>query len=142
MIERLLEATQPSGGTARIDQRIRDRLVENGFVHMMRTGKRREQSIVREQLEGAHVQFAIAAQRVAQSAFGFGEGRRIENDEIVLGFRLFRRAQELKDVLLDPIDGQFVALSVFSGAGDISALASTAVTFAAPARAQASANAP
>ncbi len=37
MIERLLEATQAASRAARIDQRIRDRLIENGFVHVMRT---------------------------------------------------------------------------------------------------------
>jgi hypothetical protein len=48
------------------------------------------------------VQFAVTAQRVAQSAFSFCKRRRIENDQIILRARFFSRAQELKDVLLNP----------------------------------------
>jgi len=69
MIQCLLEATEPAGRPTRVDQRVGDRLVENGLAHMMRTGERREQSAARKQLERAHVQLAISAQGVAQSAF-------------------------------------------------------------------------
>ena len=112
MIERLLETTQPAGRAPRVDERVRDRLVENTFAHVMRAGERCQQSIMREQLERAHVQLAIPAQRVAQSAFRFREGRRVENDEIVFRLRLFRAAQKLKHVLLDPVDAQRIALRI------------------------------
>jgi hypothetical protein len=45
MIECLFEATQPARGSPRVDERIRDGLVENGFAHMIRAGKCRKQSI-------------------------------------------------------------------------------------------------
>ena len=70
----------------------------------MRAGKGREQSIFREELEGADVQLVITAQRVAQAAFGFRERRRIENDQVILGAVLFRRAQKREHVLFDPLD--------------------------------------
>ncbi len=69
----------------------------------MRTGKGREQSILREQLERAHMQLAITAHRIVQAAFRFRERRRIENDQIVLRFRFFCRAQKAKHILLDPV---------------------------------------
>src|SRR2546421_6653724 len=58
------------------------------------------------------MQFAIAAQRVAQSAFGFRERRWIENDQVILVFRFFSRAQELKNILFDPFYVQLIALRV------------------------------
>ncbi len=118
MIERLLETTQPAGGPACIDQRVRNRLVEKGFAHVMRAGKSCEYSVAREELECPHVQLAIAAQRVVQSAFRFRERRGIENNQIVFGFGFLRRAHELKYVLFNPVDAQFVARSVSLRARD------------------------
>src|SRR6478752_5240165 len=82
MIERLFEMAQPSRRAARIDERVCHHLFENLRPDVMRTGKGGEHSVRRKQIEGAHMQFSIAAQSVVQSAFGFREGRRIENDEI------------------------------------------------------------
>ena len=65
MVERLLETMQLPRRSTRIDQRVRDRLVKDGLVHVVRAGKRRENSSVREQLERSDVQFVVAAQRVA-----------------------------------------------------------------------------
>jgi len=45
MIERLFETSQPPGRTSRIDQCIRDHLVEDFATDMMRAGKRGEQSV-------------------------------------------------------------------------------------------------
>ena len=47
MIERLLEALEFSRRTARIDQRIGDRLGKCIFAYVMRTGKCGEQTIFR-----------------------------------------------------------------------------------------------
>src|SRR3954453_9296930 len=112
MIERLLETTQAPGGAPRIDQRIRDCLGERRFADMMRTGKRREQTIARQQLERAHVQLAIPAHGIVETALGFRERWRIEHDEVVLGLGLLRRAEELKNVLLNPLHLQTVPLRV------------------------------
>src|SRR3954452_5680201 len=99
MIERLFESFQASGRASRIDQVIRDRLLENGFANVVRTRERREHSIFREQLERADVQLPISAKGVAQAALGFRERRRIENDEVVFRAAFLRRAQERENVL-------------------------------------------
>src|ERR1700686_5754184 len=62
------------------------------------------------------MEFAVTAQRIAQSAFRFRERRWIENDQVVLRFCFFGAAKECKNVLLDPADFQSVPLRVaFSG---------------------------
>ena len=66
-----------------------------------------------KEFKRAHVQFAITAQGVAQSALCFGERRRIENDQIVLRLCFFGRAQKLKNILLDPVDRQSIPLRIF-----------------------------
>ncbi len=73
MIQRLLETSQTPGRTARIDQRIRDHLVEDLATDMMRAGKSGEQSVRRKQFEGADVQLVVTAQRVVQATFAFRE---------------------------------------------------------------------
>jgi hypothetical protein len=64
MIERLLEAVKPSGRTPRVNERIGDRLGKDRFCNMLRTGKRRQDSIAREELESANVQLVISAQGI------------------------------------------------------------------------------
>src|SRR5437016_13811061 len=78
----------------------------------MRAGKGCEQTIFREQLERAQVQFAITAQGVAQPAPRFRERWWIEDDEVVFGFRFLSAAQESEHVLLDPAHFQSVAFRV------------------------------
>src|SRR3712207_8253214 len=56
-------------------ERIRDHLIERSRRDVMRTRKRREQSILREELERAHVQLPITAHRVVQSALRLRERR-------------------------------------------------------------------
>src|SRR5262245_44926703 len=49
MIERLFETTQPTRGTASIDQRARDGFSKNFGADVVGTGKGREQSVRRKQ---------------------------------------------------------------------------------------------
>ena len=109
MIERLVETAQAAGGTTGIDERIRDRFFENLGPDVMRARKGREQSVRRKQHESADVQFLVAAERALQTAFGFRERGRVEDDEIEALLRFLGAAKKLKDVLLDPADRELIA---------------------------------
>ena len=65
------------------------------------------------------MQFSIATQRVAQPAPGFCKRRRIENNQIILGARFLARAQELKNILLNPSCVQFIARCVLFRSRDV-----------------------
>src|SRR5262245_59527458 len=117
MVERLFKATQSPRGSASINQGVRHGFGKNFRADVVGTGESGEQSVRRKQLEGADVQFAVATQRIVQAAFGFGEGRRIENDEVEMLAGPFRPAEKLKDVLLDPANREVIAGRVcFRGA--------------------------
>ena len=73
MIECLFETPQASGGTARVDQGVGDHLFKNLRADVMRAGKRRQHSVRGKQIEGADVQFLVAAQSVVQASFGLGK---------------------------------------------------------------------
>ena len=96
MIERLFETSKPARGTACVDQCVGDGLLKSGFADVMRARKGREHAVLREQLEGAHVQFAIAAQGVAQGSLGARKGRRIEDDQVVFALRFLGRRAEIE----------------------------------------------
>src|SRR5689334_14907489 len=53
-----------------------------------------------------------------QPAFGFGEGRRIQNDQIETLPRFLGAAHKLKDILLNPLNGEMIADRVFPGRGN------------------------
>ena len=99
------KSAQAARGTARIDQCLRDHRFENIRADVMRTGKSGEQSVRREQLKSADVQFLVAAHGIVQAAFAFGKGRRVEDDELETFCRFFGAAQELENILLDPSHG-------------------------------------
>ncbi len=61
VVKGLFKMAEPACRAARVDQCIGNRLRECFFADVMGTGKRREQSIFREQLEGTDVQLAIPA---------------------------------------------------------------------------------
>src|SRR2546427_9722827 len=104
MVGRLFEALQFSGRSACIDQSVGDRLGEGFFGYVMRTGKRREHTILGQKFERADVQLSITTERIAQAAFRFCERRRIENNQIILRLRLVRGAEKLENILPDELD--------------------------------------
>src|SRR5438094_9125267 len=71
MIGRLLEPAQPSGGPPGVDKRIGDCLRKSAIAYVMGARKSRQQAILRQQLERAHVQFPVATQALSQSPPGF-----------------------------------------------------------------------
>ena len=73
MIEWLFESAKLPRGPARIHQRIANHISERFLADMMRTGKRRQNSIAREQFESAHMQLLVTTDRIMQPAFGFRE---------------------------------------------------------------------
>src|SRR5450432_2103382 len=99
MIKRLLETPKPPRGTVRIDECVCDGLLKGALADMVRARKGREHAVLRQELEGAQVQFAIAAQGVTQSSLAACKGRRIKDDEVVFAFRFLGRPQKLKYVL-------------------------------------------
>ena len=134
MIQRLLETSQSPRRASRIDQRIRDHLVENFAADVMGAGKGCEQSIRRKHFESANVQLAIPSQSVVQTAFALCEGRRIENDEIELFPAFSARAQKLKNILLHPAHRNWLRAEFRFAARMLSAPPSTPMTSLAPAR--------
>lgn len=77
---------------------------------VMRTGKSGEDAAGRKEAQGAQVQLVIAPKGGGFVALGFGEGRRIENDEVVIFPLLFAMAEKVEDVALDPFDGEPLGL--------------------------------
>src|SRR4029434_2459941 len=85
----------------------------------MRARKSRQQAVLRQKFERAHVQFAITAQRVAQSAPGFCKRWWIENDQIIRRPGFAGCAQELKTILLKPLHVQIVPRCVLPGSCNV-----------------------
>src|SRR2546426_12246164 len=113
MIERLLEPPQAARRSAGIPQCIANHVAECFLTHVVRAGERGEQSVARKQFKRADVQFFVAAHRIVQTALRFSKRGRIENDQIILCFRLFGRAQKLKYILLNPAGLELISLRVF-----------------------------
>jgi hypothetical protein len=81
-----------------------DCALEIGPSHMMRAGAGDEKATGAEHLERAKVQLFVAAQRAFNCSLGFGEGRRIEDDDVKFLARLRPVAENFKRVSFDPVD--------------------------------------
>src|SRR5437870_6468034 len=103
----------------RIHERISDHLGKRIFTNVVRAAKRRENTIARQQFEGANVQLAITPYRVAQSALRLRERWWIENDQVILRVRFFGSAKESENILLDPFHFQMILRSVSSSGRDV-----------------------
>ena len=76
------EAQGPVG----IERRSGQHFEEVGLAHVVGAGAGDQDSAGPQHLEGAEVEFFVAAQGGVQVALGFGEGRRIEDDGVVAAF--------------------------------------------------------
>src|SRR5260370_5209388 len=114
MIGRLLESAKSPGRTPCLHQRVCDHLRECIFVDVMGAGKGSKQSIFRQKLESANMEFAITAHGVAHPALRFRKRGWIEDDQIILHFRFLGSSQKLKNILLNPLHSQLIAFRIFS----------------------------
>src|SRR5580698_4457574 len=77
---------------------------EVGLAHVVGAGAGHEEASGTEHLEGAEVEFFVAAKGGVEVALAFGEGGRIENDGIVAAFRGVVVLHQIKGVGLDPFN--------------------------------------
>lgn len=87
-----------------IDGGVGDAAVEFLGADVMRAGEGGEDAAGLEHLHGAEVDLLVAAKGIAHGAFGFGEGGRIEDDQIVAGGGGFVALEEVEAVFGDAID--------------------------------------
>lgn len=71
---------------------------------MVRAGTGDEDATGAEHLESAEVEFLVAAECAFDGAPGFGEGGRVEDDEVIGLTGVGPLAQDLKGVAFDPVD--------------------------------------
>ncbi len=71
---------------------------------MVGAGAGHENAAGAEHLEGAEVEFLVAAEGGIEVALGFGEGGRIENDGVVVAIGGGVVLEQVEGVGLDPFD--------------------------------------
>ena len=80
-----------------------DGLEEVGGADMEGTGAGDEDSAGLEHFKSTEIQFFVAAQGLVEIAFGFGEGRGVEDDGVVFFAGVGVVAEEVEGVGLDPL---------------------------------------
>ena len=101
-------------GFFRIDGGVCEVLQEELAGGVVGAAEGGEEAAFFEELEGAEVDFFVAAHGVDEGFFIFCEAGGVEDDEVVIGLGGF---EEVEDVGLDDGDGEVVEGGVFAGGG-------------------------
>ena len=107
VVERLADAANEPHVALRIMKSLCDRALELVGGNMVRTGERDEEAVFGKQCGRPGVKVAVAAQGFCNFSPRFGEGRRVEDDEIVFGF--VGAAEKIKNIRLSGFDRESIA---------------------------------
>jgi len=88
MIARLAVLLEDADASSGLEGRLENDLLEKPFVDVVGTGERQHEPRAADPLEGQTVDVLIAAAGGDDVGFFLGEGRRVEDDEVVVEGRL------------------------------------------------------
>jgi len=94
---------------------ISDHLEEGGRANVVGAGAGYKDPARLEQLEGADVQFLVAAEGGGELAAGLGEGWGIENDDVILRTLGGVVAKQIEGIGFNPLDLAMVQSSILVG---------------------------
>src|SRR5271169_1734308 len=81
-----------------------EHLEESGLADVVGTGAGDEEAVGTKHLEGAEIEFLVAADGCIEIALALGEGGRVENDGVVMAIGGGVVLKQVEGVGLDPFD--------------------------------------
>src|SRR5215469_15118110 len=104
MVLRLASALQETQRPASVSSRVCDCLKQVRLGDVVGTGASHQDSAGPEHFQSAEVELLIAAESRVEVLAGFGKGRRIKDDSVVLAARGSVVLEQVKGIGLDPLD--------------------------------------